>query len=101
VLIVVSVWVNQDEQILVSNNDVTISKSGSGENAAGFTAEVTGAYSNIQWYLYDVPVSGSRGTAQTFTVNAADYVNGSYYLGVTVKRDGILYSTDIHFTVIN
>jgi uncharacterized repeat protein (TIGR02543 family) len=97
----ITIKVNEDGNILVSNDDVALSKSGAEGKAAGFTAEVTGAYSGIQWYLYGDPVSGSRGKARTITIKAADYVNGSYYLGVTVTRNGVPYSTDIHFTVTN
>jgi uncharacterized repeat protein (TIGR02543 family) len=97
VSVTVSVWVNQDGSILTSSNNVTISKSASGGNDTGFTAEVSGAYSGVQWYLYGDPVYG--GTARSITVNAADYVNGTYHLGVTVTKEGIPYSTNIHFTV--
>jgi uncharacterized repeat protein (TIGR02543 family) len=97
----ISVWINEDGNILVSSNDVTISKSGSGTNAAGFSAGVTGAYSGVQWYLNGDPISGSQGTAQSITINAADYENKSYYLGVSVSKDGVPYSADIHFRVID
>jgi hypothetical protein len=95
----ISVWVNEAGNILVSNAGLMISKSGSGGNATAFSAEVTGVYSGVQWYLYGDPVSGSRGTARTITINAGDYARGDYYLGVTVTKDGVPYSTDIHFTV--
>jgi hypothetical protein len=62
---------------------------------------VTSAYSSIQWYLNGGPIGGSRGTAQSIIINAADYVNGSYHLGVTVIKGSVPYSTDIHFTVTN
>jgi uncharacterized repeat protein (TIGR02543 family) len=97
----VEVWTSEDGEILVSNAGTTLSKSGADDKAAGLTAEVTGAYSGIQWYLFGVPVSGNRGTAQSITVKAADYPNGSYYLGVTVTKGGVPYSTDIQFTVID
>jgi uncharacterized repeat protein (TIGR02543 family) len=95
----ISVWVNEDGDILVSNDHVTISKSASAGITAGFTAEATSAYSGVQWYLNGGPVYGSRGTARSITINAADYTNGNYYLGVRVTRDGVPYSTDIYFTV--
>ena len=101
VFVNVSVWVNEDGDILASNDNVTISKSASHGNENSFTAEVTGAYSGVQWYLNGGPVYGSRGTARSITVNAADYAGGNYYLGVTVTRDGVPYSTDIYFTVVN
>jgi uncharacterized repeat protein (TIGR02543 family) len=95
--VTISLWVDQDGSILTSNNDVTISK-GSG---AYFNATVTGAYADVQWYLYGYPVYGSRGKAQSIRINAADFAIGKYYLGVTVTKDSKPYSTDIHFTVIN
>jgi formylglycine-generating enzyme required for sulfatase activity len=94
------VWVNEDGNILASNDDVTISKSDSGNNKS-FVAEVTGAYSGVQWHLNGDPIFGGRGTARSITINAKDYTNGSYYLGVSVYRDSVPYSTVIHFTVIN
>jgi uncharacterized repeat protein (TIGR02543 family) len=97
----ISVWVNEDGNILVSSNDITISKAGSGGNQAGFSAEVNGTYSSIQWYLNNDPIYGSRGTARSITISAADYTNGSYRLGVTVIRGGVPYSTYIRFTVTN
>jgi uncharacterized repeat protein (TIGR02543 family) len=97
----ISVWINEDGNILSSGNDITISKSASGTNAAAFSAGVSGAYSGIQWYLNEDPISGSRGTAQSITINAADYENGSCYLGVSVSKDGVPYSTIIRFTVID
>jgi uncharacterized repeat protein (TIGR02543 family) len=97
----ISVWVNEDGNILSSGNDITISKSASGVNAAAFSAEVSGVYSGVQWYLNEDPISGSQGTARSITINAADYENGSCYLGVSVSKDGVPYSTLIRFTVID
>jgi hypothetical protein len=97
----ISVWVNEDGEILVSNDDVTVSRSASGGSAAAFSAEVSSSYSGVQWYLNGDPIYGSRGTARSITINAAEYMNGSYYLGVSVSKDGVPYSTAIHFTVID
>jgi hypothetical protein len=47
------------------------------------------------------PINGSRGTAQSISINAKDYVKGIYYLEVIVSKDGVPYSTDIHFEVID
>jgi uncharacterized repeat protein (TIGR02543 family) len=96
----ISVWVNEAGNILVSNADVTISKSSVDDKAVSFSAEVTGAYSGIQWYLNGDPIDGSRGTARSITIRAADHIMGNYFLGVTVTKDNAFHSTDIHFTVI-
>jgi hypothetical protein len=98
----VTVWVSEnDGTILASNSNVAISKSGSGGEPTSFTIAVTGAYTGVQWYLGVVPVTGSRGTAQSLTLDAADYAAGTYILGVTVTNNGVPYSTDIRFTVSN
>jgi hypothetical protein len=98
----ISVWVNDDGNILASNDDVTVSKSSSSYSDS-FTATVESGYTGagVQWNLNGDPAFGSRGTAQSITIKAADYANGSWYLGVTVSKDGVPYSTDIHFTVVN
>jgi uncharacterized repeat protein (TIGR02543 family) len=98
--LVVTIQVSRDNTILVSSADVTISRSGAGGNATTFTAVVSDAYEdNIQWYLDGTPA----GTAQSITIEAADYPSGtSYrgYLGVTVvSKDDVPYSTSIRFTV--
>jgi uncharacterized repeat protein (TIGR02543 family) len=95
----VSVWVNEDDgDILVSNADVTISKSSNG-TPDSFTATVASGYTGVQWYFDGFPISGSRGTAQSIAINAAEYNTGTYILGVTVIKNGALYSTDFRFTV--
>jgi uncharacterized repeat protein (TIGR02543 family) len=95
----VAVWVNEDDgDILVSNTNITISKSSNG-NPNSFTATVEGGYTGIQWYFDGLPISGSRGTAQSIVINAAEYNVGTYILGVGVTKNGIPYSTDFRFTV--
>jgi hypothetical protein len=97
--ITIQLWMNEDDgQILDSNEAVAISKSGA---VKSFTATVTGAYTGVQWYLNGGSVSGSRGRAQSITVNAAAYDPGTYRLGVTVTKGAVPYSTEITFTVTN
>ena len=91
----ISFWVNEDSQILNdSNNSITISKGGSPKD---FTATVTSSYSNIHWYIQGNPA----GTIRSITIKAADYLNGTYRLNVTVERAGIPFSSEIRFTVTN
>jgi uncharacterized repeat protein (TIGR02543 family) len=97
----ISVWINQDGTILVSNSGVTISKTAAGNNQDKFTATVTESYSDIQWYVGGNPVPGSPGNAQAIEIDAADYVTGAYNLDVTVFKDGTPYSATIKFTVVN
>jgi uncharacterized repeat protein (TIGR02543 family) len=94
----ISVWVNEDGEILVSNANVTISKSGTEYNHS-FTATVTSDYTGVQWTLNGVPMAGN--TASSITINAADYALKTYILGVIVTKDEIPYSNEIRFTVVN
>jgi uncharacterized repeat protein (TIGR02543 family) len=98
----VTVWVNEDDgAILGSGGGITISKSNSGGNPSSFTASVTSGYADIRWYLNGAAMPGDRGAPQSVTIDAADYANGNYILGVMVYKDNVPYSTDIHFTVVN
>jgi uncharacterized repeat protein (TIGR02543 family) len=103
VIVTISVWVNEDGYILYSGNDVTISKSGGidMDKPTGFSPLVENPYTNIQWDLNGAPIGGAVGTDRNPIIRAADYDIGTYILGVTVTRDGIPYSTDLRFTVIN
>jgi uncharacterized repeat protein (TIGR02543 family) len=92
----ITLWVNEDGSILASGNDVTISKTGGG---GSFSATVSGGWSGVQWYLNGFPIPGSRGTAQSISISAADYSTGIYRLGVSVSKGGGLYSRDLRFTV--
>jgi uncharacterized repeat protein (TIGR02543 family) len=103
IIVNISVWVNEDRNILYSTNDVVISKSGGigMDTPTGFSPLVEDPYTNIQWELNGAPIGGSAGTDRNPVIRAVDYDTGTYILGVTVTRDGIPYSTDIRFTVIN
>jgi hypothetical protein len=89
-------WVNEDNQILASNDSVTISKTSAGY-ASSFTATVSSEYSNVSWSVSGVSKPGN----ESIEIAAADYPTGTYRLGVSVRKDGVPYSTEITFTVIN
>jgi hypothetical protein len=96
----ISLWANEDSGILDSDaggNAPTISRSGSGA-PSGFTVSVTSAYTGIQWTLSGAPFAGN---ISSVVINAEDYVTANYILGVIVFKEGIPYSSDIRFTVIN
>jgi uncharacterized repeat protein (TIGR02543 family) len=100
----VSVWVNEDDgailTILMSDGDITISKTGN-LHSESFIATVTDGYAGVQWYLNSFAIHGNRGAAQSIAINATDYAAGIYILGVRVTKNGASYSTDIRFTVTN
>jgi hypothetical protein len=54
----------------------------------------------IQWSLNGANLSAPRGTAQSVTIEAAKYPAGKYRLGLAAKKDGIDYSVDIAFVVV-
>jgi hypothetical protein len=98
--IALSLWVNEDGEILASNDNITISKSGSGGYFSSFTAGVTSAYTGVQWTLTGAPLAGN--TASSIVISAADYPAAkTYILGVVVTKDDIPYSSEIRFTVID
>jgi hypothetical protein len=92
--IAITFWVNEDEQLLASNSSVTISRSSNGYSAS-FTGEVSGSYDSVTWLVNGVLKSEAR----TATINAADYRNGTYRLGVIITKGNAPYSTEIIFTV--
>jgi uncharacterized repeat protein (TIGR02543 family) len=91
----------QDGDILALGQEITISKSGSGDHDTGFTATVNDYFDVIQWRLNGDAIDGSRGKERSIRINAIGYPDGNYYLGVSAIRGGIYYSRDICFTVIN
>ena len=80
--------------ILVSDEPVTISKSGADNT---FTAQVKddNDYSDITWYLGAAKIDGPA----SITINAASYNPGKYELRVLATKDSVLYSASIAFTV--
>jgi uncharacterized repeat protein (TIGR02543 family) len=79
----------QDEAIKISED---ISK-----GPPSFTAKVESGYEVVQWYLN----GGALGKPKEaeMTIKAEDYAPGSYYLVVSMKKNGVYYSMGINFTV--
>jgi hypothetical protein len=86
---------NVDGKILSSNNNFTISNSNNGV----FTARVYGGYDNIEWLMWGVPLIGNDDGF--ITIHATDFNPGTYQLTVIVLKDGIPYSAEIIFIVID
>jgi uncharacterized repeat protein (TIGR02543 family) len=96
--VAVSVWVNEAGTILASTDDVTISKTSNG-HADRVTATLAEGYADARWQLDGAALPGNQDGS--VTMDAADYANGTYILGVIVYKDGVPYSTDLRVTVIN
>jgi uncharacterized repeat protein (TIGR02543 family) len=95
----ITVTIGGSGNILVSGADITISKSGANEAPASFTATVTDGYTIDDWYLDYGQIDGNQSTAQSITINAANFPNGNYQLTVVVTRNGRYDSALIRFTV--
>jgi uncharacterized repeat protein (TIGR02543 family) len=96
--VTIDIWANEDGDILVSTNEITIFKTT--DEPHSFTAEVKAPHAGAQWFMDGLPISGSKG-ANSITITADDYEIGSYILGASVTRDGVPWSTQILFTIAN
>jgi hypothetical protein len=96
-------WTNNDQAIFSVSvaSPITLSKTGSGGHPTTLTVTVDGAYTVAEWRFDGEP---RPETGVTFTVNAVnpEHTSGvKHRLGVTALQDGIQYSADIHFTVVD
>jgi len=91
--IILNFWINEANQILASNDNVTISRGG----GQSFTSIVNSAYTGIRWFINGLPVDGTR----VITIYARDFTVGTHRLGVVVFRGSVPHSTEIRFTVTN
>ena len=83
---------DKDGQLSANVDHFTISQS---ENQQQFI-EVKGDFSDIQWFIWGIPISGEK----AITIKAADYNPGTYQLVVMViDKNGVPYSNEITFEV--
>jgi uncharacterized repeat protein (TIGR02543 family) len=97
----ITVTIGGSGDILVSGDDVTISRSGAGSVPKSFNVVVTDGYTVVRWYSNGDEIGGSQGTAQSITIRAVDYPAGSHSLTVRVTKNSKPDSADISFTVID
>ena len=100
--IAVTGWTSEDQAIFgaASGLAISLSKSGAGKPAA-LTVTVNAAYTVTEGQLNGEP---RPETGPTFTVNAAglEYSSGVIHrLGVIALKDGVRYSADIRFAVVD
>jgi hypothetical protein len=103
VAITITGWVNNDAEILSSSveSPITLSKTGAGSRPTILTVTVNPDYTVEQWQFNG---EGHPQTGPVFTVNAAglDYTSGVIHrLEVRALKDGIEYSADIRFAVVD
>jgi hypothetical protein len=80
-----------------SQASFTINKSGT-PNSDSQTVTITGTgYTNIRWFVDGV----QKGTENSVTVNAANYMTGGHSLSLLVDKGGASWSKSIDFTVEN
>jgi uncharacterized repeat protein (TIGR02543 family) len=76
----------------------TLSKGGNGGNPDNRIITLDGAgYTNPLWLVDGSP----KGTGESITIRAADYNLGVHHLSLLVRKNGVAWSKDIAFTVIN
>jgi uncharacterized repeat protein (TIGR02543 family) len=80
-----------------SEQRFTISINGTSGTPQSQTITITGDYINPRWYVDNV----LKGTANSITINAADYNVGGHSLSLLINKGGVSLSKDIPFTVIN
>jgi hypothetical protein len=100
--ITITGWENEDEGLLDNLPDelyITTNQGSGGERY--LTLSAAGGLTNIQWYLNGNPIDAPRGTGPSVTIDAAQYLNGFFTLGLIAKKDGVPYSWNITFTVDN
>jgi uncharacterized repeat protein (TIGR02543 family) len=62
------------------------------------TGPITGSgYTNPRWFVGNE----FRGTADSITIYAADYSPGDYTLSLIISKNGVSWSKEITFTVVN
>jgi hypothetical protein len=71
---------------------ITLSKSGTDSSC---TITIDEGYTSYKWYVDD----RLRGTARSFTLNAAHYSLGKHTLTLAVYKNGVPYSKEQFFTV--
>jgi len=90
-------WLDEANGVLLIDGDVaepiTLTKGGE----ESFTASITdSAFYSIEWAVgLDIV-----GIDDSIAINGDDYNPGTYYLSVTVWKNGVPYSAEVSFTVI-
>jgi uncharacterized repeat protein (TIGR02543 family) len=78
-----------------SQETFTISKSGiNGSQTIGITDT---SYTNPRWLVDRIP----KGTEMSITISAADYGLGGHNLTLIISKNGVSWSKEISFTVVN
>jgi hypothetical protein len=101
--IAITGWTGHNAEILYASGEspVTLSKTGAGSRPTLLTVTVNPVYTVAEWQFNGEP---RPETGAAFTVNAArlEYTSGVIHrLGVIALKDGIQYSTDIRFAVVD
>jgi uncharacterized repeat protein (TIGR02543 family) len=79
-----------------SQGNFTLSKSGTGYPASQVIS-VTGGYTNPRW----IADGDLKGTGTDITIGAAAYSLGDHNLTLLITKNGVSWSKEILFTVIN
>jgi hypothetical protein len=94
--VVIQFWTNDTATLATNTGSATLSR-GAGDTAT-ITA-VTAGYSDYQWSLNGTPLAGPAGTATSYPFDSTSRSNGTYNVGLRVKKGNEWYSTIIIITV--
>jgi hypothetical protein len=56
---------------------------------------------NLRWSINNNPIAAPAGIAQSIAIEGASYSPGNHTLGLYAEKDGVPYSINITFTVVN
>jgi hypothetical protein len=91
----------EDETVGGFAANITVSKTGTGHGTT-HQLQVAEGYSSYEWYVNGVRRNADAGSGnRNFTIRAADYADGRHTLTIIVWKDGVPYSNEQSFTVIN
>jgi hypothetical protein len=81
------------------DGDIKLSKSDSAYSSITIRVGNGGDYDAFRWLVDGADLAGETGGS--VTLNASDYDTGAYRLTVIAKKDGVPYSRDFPFAVMN
>jgi hypothetical protein len=101
--VVIEYWVSDITDATLATNTGSATLSRDAAETASITAATTG-YTNHQWTLNGIDVTGAEGTASSYTFDSAGKGNGNYFIGIQVQKgtggaNAPWYSTMITITV--
>jgi hypothetical protein len=98
--VTIQFWTNNNDALLTNTAWANLSRSGNGFPKSLLIEGITTAgYSGYQWSLNGADIPGAAGTAATYPFDSVSKGNGTYNVGLRVKKGNEWHSTNIMITV--